>query len=156
MDWTKTIDPRPDYYKYLPSYAKDSLLQKQLVDWFTYHPESLQINFDRLQTINQSNATHQSFYIINAQIAQVNLQRMSMRWQYQFPLDWSGQIGLHVANDDIRNYNKIENLLGGAYFLNYNSWVDDNGSTENYQNEIRQPDQKIKEGQTWGSHFSFA
>ena len=153
LDWTKTIDPRPDYYKYLPSYAKDSMLQNQLANWFTSNPQALQINFDRLQTINQSNASHQSFYIINAQIAQVHLQRFSMRWQYQFPLDWSGQIGLHLAKDVIRNYNKIENLLGGDYFLNYNSWVDDNGSVDHFQNEIRQPDQKIKTGQIWGSDF---
>jgi hypothetical protein len=50
-----------------------------------------------------------------------------MRLQYQFPLEWSGQIGLHAAKDVIRNYNVIENLLGGNYFLNYNGWVDDNG-----------------------------
>ena len=154
MDWAKTLDPRPDYYKYLPSYAKDSMLQIQLKNWFTSNPQALQINFDQLQNINQSSATHQSFYIINAQIAKVNLQRLSLRWQYQFPMDWSGQMGLHVAKDVIRNYNRIEDLLGGAYFLNYNSWVDDNGSANNFQNEIRQPNQKIKAGQVWGSDFS--
>lgn len=154
IDWTKSSDPRPDYYKYLPSYSKDSLLKKQLEDWFTTNPQALQINFDHLENINQSNASHQSFYIINTQVAKVQLLRMSMRWHYQFPLDWSGQIGLHVSKDVIRNYNRIENLLGGNYFLNYNGWVDDNGSVDNFQNEIRQPDQKIKAGQVWGSDFA--
>ncbi|MGI9138077.1 MAG: hypothetical protein ACR2IM_03465, partial [Sediminibacterium sp.] len=154
MDWTKTLDPRPDYYKYLPSYNKDSLLQKQLLDWFSANPQALQINFDRLESINQSNSSRQSFYIINAQIAKVQLLRLSMRWQYEFGFDWSGQLGVHIAKDEIRNFNRIENLLGGNYFLNYNGWVDDNGSVDNFQNEIRQPDQKITTGQDWGSDFA--
>ncbi len=154
IDWTKTLDPRPDYYKYLPSYSKDSLLQIQLMDWFSANPQALQMNFDRLETINQSNPSHQSFYMINTQIAKVHLLRLSMIWQYQFGLDWSWQFGLHVAKDKIRNFNRIEHLLGGDYFLNYNGWVDDNGSANNFQNEIRQPDQKIKAGQVWGSDFA--
>ena len=154
MDWTKTLDPRPDYYKYLPSYSKDSSLRKKLLNWFASNPQALQIDFDHLEKINQSNATHQSFYIINTKVAKVQLLRLSMRLQYQFPLEWSGQIGLHAAKDVIRNYNVIENLLGGNYFLNYNGWVDDNGSTSNFQNEIRRPDQKIKAGQTWGGDYA--
>ena len=154
MDWANTLDPRPDYYKYLPSYSKDSLLRKQLVDWFTSNPQALQIDFDHLEKINQSNATHQSFYIVNTKVARVQLLRLSMRLQYQFPLEWSGQIGLHAAKDVIRNSNVIENLLGGNYFLNYNGWVDDNGSATNFQNEIRLPDQKIKVGQTWGGDYA--
>ena len=154
MDWTNTLDPRPDYYKYLPSYSKDSLLRKQLVDWFTSNPQALQIDFDHLEKINQSNGTHQSFYIVNTKVARVQLLRLSMRLQYQFPLEWSGQIGLHAAKDVIRNSNVIENLLGGNYFLNYNGWVDDNGSATNFQNEIRLPDQKIKVGQTWGGDYA--
>jgi hypothetical protein len=107
-----------------------------------------------LEKINQSNATQQSFYIINAKVAKVQLLRLSMRLQYQFPLEWSGQIGLHAAKDVIRNYNFIENLLGGNYFLNYNGWVDDNGSKSNFQNEIRRPDQKISAGQIWGGDYA--
>ena len=155
MDWTKTVDPRPDYYKYLPSFSKDSLLRKKLLDWFTSNPQALQIDFDHLEMINQSNATHQSFYIINTKVAKLQLMRLSLRLQYQFPLEWSGQIGFHAAKDVIRNYNVIENLLGGNYFLNYNGWVDDNGSPTNFQNEIRQPDQKIKVGQSWGGDYAF-
>lgn len=78
-------------------------------------------------------------------MAKVQLLRLSMRLQYQFPFEWTGQIGLHAAKDVIRNYNVIENLLGGNYFLNYNGWVDDNGSTSNFQNEIRRPNQKYKQ-----------
>ena len=113
------------------------IIRKKLLNWFASNPQALQIDFDRLEKINQSNATHQSFYIINTKVAKVQLLRLSMRLQYQFPLEWSGQIGLHGANDVIRNYNVIENLLGGNYFLNYNGWVDDNGSTSNFQNEIK-------------------
>ena len=153
MDWTKTIDPRPDYYKFLPSYSKDSILKQQLTQWFQENPQALQVNFDHLASINQSNALHRSFYIINTQVAQVSLLKMAIKYQYQFPNEWWGQIGFHLSKDMMRYYNVLDNLLGGAFFYNYNGWVDDNGSVDNFQNEIRKPDQKIVEGEKWGSDY---
>lgn len=153
LDWTKTIDPRPDYYKYLPSFSKDDLVKKQLISWFQDHPQALQINFDKLVAINQANATRRSFYIINNKLTEVNLLKSSFLFHVKLNENWNSDMGFSIANDQLSHTNQIDNLLGGAYFLNYNGWVDDNGLANNFQNDLINPDQKISVGQKWGSNY---
>lgn len=154
LDWTKTIDPRPDYYKYLPSYSKDLRTQTQLTDWYESNPQTLQINFDHLSSINQANSNKRSFYIINTQVNNISLLKYAITYQVELNENWNAQMGWHISRDVIRYYNKLNDLLGGAYFLNYNGWVDDNGVVDNFQNEIRVPDKKIGVGERWGSDFT--
>ncbi len=154
LDWTNAFDPRPDYYRYLPSYAKDASLRQQLVSYFDQHPSALQVNFDALEKVNQANEQRRSFYIINAQVAELLLLRASTRFQYFINEYWKADIGVELARDRIHYFNKIENLLGGAFFYNYNGWVNDDGIANNFQNDIVNPDKKIKEGENWGANYS--
>ena len=153
LDWTKTIDPRPDYYKYLPSYSKDLQIKSQLSDWYESNPQALQIDFDHLSSINQASTSNRSFYIINTQVSNVTLVKNALTYQVDLNENWNAQVGIHFSRDKIRYYNKLNDLLGGSYFLNYNGWVDDNGAVNNFQNDISMPDRKIIVGEKWGSDY---
>jgi len=48
----------------------------------------------------------------------------------------------------------LAHLLGAKYYLNYNSWVDDDGLSTAFQNDLQNPDRKIKEGESWGANYS--
>lgn len=154
LDWTNSFDPRPDYYRYLPSYAKDANIRQQLVNYFNQHPAALQLNFDAFEKVNQANELQRSFYIINAQVADLFLLRASTRFQYFINEYWKGDAGVELARDRIHYFNRIENLLGGDFFYNYNGWVNDDGIANNFQNDIVNPDKKIKEGEQWGANYS--
>jgi hypothetical protein len=154
LDWTNSFDPRPDYYRYLPSYAKDDNIRLQLLNYFNTHPLALQVNFDALEKVNQANEQQRSFYIINAQVAELFLVRASTRFQYFLNEFWKGDVGIELARDRIHYLNRIENLLGGAFFYNYNGWVNDDGVANSFQNDIVHPDQKIIAGEQWGAHYS--
>ena len=73
LDWSKSADPRPDYYKYLPSYAIDDQLKKKLLNWYAIHPEYFQIQFDQLKAKNLATANGAAKYIINEQVQQLQL-----------------------------------------------------------------------------------
>lgn len=154
LDWTNSFDPRPDYYRYLPSYAKNASLRQQLVNYFDEHPAALQVNFDELEKVNQANDHQRSFYILNAQVIEMLLLRASTRFQYFINDYWKGDIGVELARDRIHYFNRLENLLGGQFFYNYNGWVNDDGIANNFQNDILHPDQKIKAGEPWGANYS--
>ena len=153
LDWTSTADPRPDYYRYLPSYSKDSNLRSQLTSWFKANPQALQINFDQITKINIASVSKRSFYIINQNIAKVLLARASLLLKFQLNNYWSGDAGVHFARDQIHYYNLIENLLGGQYYYNYNGWVNDDGVANNFQNDLLYPDRKVKLGEKWGADY---
>ena len=153
LDWTSTADPRPDYYRYLPSYRKDSSTQSQLTKWFESNPQALQINFDRIKKINTASVSKRSFYIINKNRANIILARAAALYKLEINNYWSTNVGIQIAKDKIHHSNVIDNLLGGQFYYNYNGWVIDDGLINSFQNNIQSPDQKIKEGEKWGPNF---
>ena len=153
LDWTSTADPRPDYYRYLPSYSKDSNTRSQLNKWFESNPQALQINFDKIQKINAASVSKRSFYIINKNSANIISSRASALYKFQLNNAWGMNAGIQIAKDNIHYFNVLDNLLGGQFFYNYNGWVIDDGIVNSFQNNIERPDQKIKVGERWGPDF---
>ncbi|MCX6211527.1 MAG: hypothetical protein NT104_03070 [Bacteroidetes bacterium] len=153
LDWTSSADPRPDYYRYLPSYSKDSSMRIQLNKWFEANPQALQIDFDRIQKINKASISKRSFYIINKNISNIISARASAIYKFQLNNYWSTNAGMQIAKDKINYFNVVDHLLGGHFFYNYNGWVIDDGLVNSFQNNIQSPDQKIKEGERWGPNF---
>ena len=153
LDWTKTRDPRPDYYKYLPSYSKDTALQNIWIHWLRMNPSKLQIDFDQIEQINKSSPTGRSFYIVNNAIVQNSLFRAALNYQFLLNRHWSWDIHLTASMDNTHYYNQLKSLLGGKYYLNYNSWVNDDGITNTFDYNSDNPNQKIAEGDLWGPNY---
>src|SRR5690606_33962243 len=60
LDWYNGSDPRPDYYRYLPSYYKISYLAnpdavEDITAQLNNTPEKLQVNWDRLYEVHYMN-----------------------------------------------------------------------------------------------------
>src|SRR5690606_19477831 len=52
MDWLNAQDPRPDYYRRLPSYFRDPEVADEVRDVLLSDPANLQIQWDKLYDIN--------------------------------------------------------------------------------------------------------
>lgn len=153
LEWTSAKDPRPDYYKYLPSYYKDSSIQNRLSIELRENPRLLQIDFDEMEKINQSNKDGRSYYIISRQNMSIQIVKQATQFQYY----WSDRLQITLQSNSsftkIHNEHIVEDLLGGKYYLNYNSWVNDEG-VDVFQFDINQPDRKIISGGNWGARYS--
>ena len=154
LEWTNTADPRPDYYKYLPSYISDTTLSGQLRDWYLQHPQNLQINFDQLEHINKAAAAKRSFYIVNQENSALLMMHGSMQLTHTNKQNVSIQMGVQYALEQIHFYNTIKDLLGGNFFYNYNSWMNDDSLAVSFQNDINQPNKKIAQGEKWGADYT--
>lgn len=152
LDWTSAKDPRPDYYKYLPSFYKDSLLNERLKQFYQEHPALLQINFDEMRRVNQSNLGQRSYYIISKENSAIQIVQQALHYYF----DWTNsmQFSIHASSiiEQIEKSKTIVDLLGGSYFLNHNTWVSDDEASV-FQFDMNQPDQKIKEAGRWGAHY---
>ena len=153
LTWTNSADPRPDYYKYLPSYTTDVNLKKQLSDWFYQHPEDLQIKFDQLENINKASKDGRSFYVVNQENNAMRMWHGSLLFSKVLPQKISIQTGMQYAFDQIHFYNTLKDLLGGAYYYNYNNWMNDDSLALSFQQDIQYPDKKIKQGERWGADY---
>jgi hypothetical protein len=154
LEWTHTADPRPDYYKYMPSYAGDSALRTRLKDWYIQHPQALQIQFDQLERINKASAEKRSYYIVNQQNIQMLMLHGSLLYMHLIKKNLTVQSGFQYAWDQMHYYNTIKDLLGGNYYYNYNTWMNDDDLALSFQNDINQPNKKIKQGEKWGADYS--
>lgn len=154
LTWTNSADPRPDYYKYLPSYITDLTLQKQLSDWFYQHPEDLQIKFDQLENINKASKDKRSFYIVNQENTAFSMWHGTVFFSSVLQQKARIQAGMQYSFDQMHFYNTLKDLLGGAYFYNYNNWMNDDSLALSFQQDIHDPNKKIKQGEKWGADYS--
>ena len=153
LDWSKAADPRPDYYKYLPSYAIDDQLKNKLLNWYAIHPEFMQIQFDQLMASNLANTNGASKYIINEHLQQLQLLRLSILANFAISPTSKWNSGLAINADRIGYSNQVADLLGGKFYYNYNTWVNDDGLATAFQNDLLFPDRKIKQGESWGANY---
>ncbi|MEN9696761.1 MAG: hypothetical protein RLZ56_182 [Bacteroidota bacterium] len=154
LEWNHTADPRPDYYRYLPSYLPDSTLRNTLTDWFFQHPSALQISFDALEKINRASPNHSAYYMVNQAWNQFVSWQGAIRYTQNLKQYWNFILGANYGLDRVRNYNQIKNLLGGSFYNNYNYWTNDDGSVSSFQNDITHPDRKITVGEKWGPDYA--
>jgi len=154
LEWTQTADPRPDYYRYLPSYLSDASIKINLISWYASHPESLQINFDKIEQINKSSIDRQSYYIVNQQNSDLFLWNGSFLYTKYYGKDFNLSWGANYLYHHIFYSNKVKDLLGGSYYFNYNNWINDDGLNASFQNNILHPDRKINTSEIWGPNYT--
>lgn len=154
LEWTQTADPRPDYYRYLPSYFAEGSLKNDLKNWYLIHPESLQINFDKIDQINKASKDQRSYYIVNQQNSDLFLWNGSFLSTKYYGNELNVSWGANYLYHQIGYSNEVKDLLGGNYFLNYNNWVNDDGLNTSFQNDIQHPDRKITHNEIWGPNYT--
>ena len=54
LDWYDTRDPRPDYYRKLPSFVQDLDAQQRVTDWFQADEANRQLDWDYFFDINRN------------------------------------------------------------------------------------------------------
>ena len=154
LEWTKSADPRPDYYRYLPSYIKDSAMRLNLTQWDIQHPENLQIQFDKLEQINKGTADKRAFYVVSQQNEKLLMVHGAFIFSNRSNHTLGYQMGANYSFDQIHYFNTIKDLLGGNYYFNYNSWINDDGVELSFQNDIEHPNRKVKQGAQWGADYA--
>ncbi len=171
FDWYNAQDPRPDYYRYLPSYF-DGDTEKQeyaregwLSDW-----NIRQVNWDKLYDANYNSYykdnyktaylpgvtdnMRRSVYIIedrhidqrdfNAKLQMVTLSGNHLKFA----------AGLEYRNNHTEYYKKVKDLLGGDTWLNINQFAErDFGSGIEVQNDLDNPNRLVKEGEKYGYDY---
>lgn len=140
LDWYDAQDPRPDYYRNLPSYFYDSntdLNRNNDMKWgwanevWTHssdYPELTHINWDRLYNVNRiqfdENGLRRSKYVQEERHVDQNDLNFVVNFKYR-PSDLitlTGGINARINRTEY--YKKLADLLGGDYFLNIDNFAE--------------------------------
>lgn len=155
LDWYNASDPRPDYYRYLPSFYKDSLMSSAIVNQLLTNPLQLQIDWDKMYWVNQhSSIDKRAKYLLEDRVEKSKKLTLNTRYAIQFSpklhLTFQGQYKL----EQYEYFKRVNDLLGAAYSINYNQFAAENlpGSTA-IQNDLKTPDKKLLVGDLFGYHY---
>ncbi len=172
LDWYNSADPRPDYYRYLPSYYSktDPLQAAQMEQAMREDVNLRQINWNDLylankssyETINNVNGVPgktvsglRSHYIVEERV--INTQRFNYNSVLNTRVNDHIDLTFGASYQWQRNryYKKVNDLLGGDYYLNLNQFAErdfPSNSTAN-QNDLLVPNRVLRVGDKFGYFY---
>lgn len=172
IDWYNAPDPRPDYYRYLPSYySTDVSLQQQVADNLKNNEAARQINWQNLYNINRENTAtiynangiegntvtgNRSYYIQGERVT--NSKRIIfnsvLNTRLSNHVDFTAGESYQSTNNNY--FQRIKDLLGGSFWLDVNQFAQRDFPTNNnaYQNNLNQPNRIVKTGDKYGYNYN--
>ena len=173
LDWYDAPDPRPDYYRNLPSYFfMDNTDYNRLnyskymwakEQWEQDIPSITHINWDRLYAVNAMNSTadgNRSKYVIEERRTdQQDLNfAANAKWSPMNYFTLAG--GLSYKWNRTEYYKILDDLLGGDYYVNIDQFAERDyaSSVTMYQNDLdyylkNGKAQTVKQGDKYGYDY---
>ena len=138
LDWYDAMDPRPDYYRNLPSYSyfededynrsNDEKAAWATEMWNRNYPKTYanyqHLNWDRLYNVNYNNKDGRSKYALEERHVDQNDLNFagSFKWRLTDFMKVNG--GLSLKWNRTENYKSVNDLLGGRYYLNVDQFAE--------------------------------
>ncbi len=164
LNWYKAADPRPDYYRYLPSYYGVGTEAFDLY-YDRWHNESeyTQIRWDNLYQTNylngleadQSGVEKGSTYILENRHSNQSSFTLASVLNKHFSNQLTMQTGAS-ANYTVSSYYKtIKDLLGGRYWLDVDNFSERDfpETPDMAQNDLDNPNRKVVDGDRFGYDY---
>jgi len=172
LDWYNAPDPRPDYYRRLPSYYKDNPEMAAQIDYLlrTYEDQR-QIKWDDLYEANFSaNETvynvdgipgntvtgKRSAYIVEERVASSNKFHFNTNYSTSLAENIQFSAGLSYMKQKTDNFKRVGDLLGGEFYVDVNQYAeqDFSGNEMALQNDLNHPNRILHEGDKFGYNYT--
>ena len=171
LNWYNANDPKPDYYRNLPSNFLDddgnpTEQSEYVANLWRTDDSYRQINWDRLYTVNAmnnyenglpQNANNQkgSSYILEDRHSN-NLQfQLNSVVNHRVNEKISLQAGVNFSYTKASYYKTVRDLMGGQYWLDVDPFSDREITIapNMLQNDLDNPNRKVGEGDTFGYDY---
>lgn len=170
LDWYLAADPRPDYYRKLPSYQETEEGKLAVTNYLTSSEANRQLDWDgmylanklRIRTINDvdgipgNNVTgRSSAYIVEEQRFDVNKMAFNSILNTQFGEKIAFTAGIQLLRESNHNFKVVDDLLGGDFYQDFDDFAlrDFPGNLTALQNDINRPNRIVKEGDIFGFDY---
>jgi hypothetical protein len=158
LNWYDAPDPRPDYYRYLPSYQTLQGSKDFIADEWRNDVNKRQIDWDKLYNVNytQNRSGLQAKYIVEDRRNDVNDFSFSSILNYKISNPVKLTAGIVARNSKSQNYTMIDDLLGGEYWLDIDQFSerDFNSNDDAIQNDLNNPNRIVKEGDIYKYNYN--
>ncbi|MCW3086626.1 MAG: TonB-dependent receptor, partial [Sediminibacterium sp.] len=158
LDWYHASDPRPDYYRYLPSYQADTLLRRDVTDASQKTISLQQINWDHLYSVNKGSHTAtglRSHYILEARVNDTRRLMLNSVFTALLKTNAFVTAGISFTAQRSHYFKRIDDLLGGDYYVDINAFAgkDFPNDPSVIQNDLNRPNRILHKGDTYGYDY---
>ena len=177
LDWYNAADPRPDYYRYLPSYTStwasttDQAQGQQLYDMMKNDINLRQINWQRLYDVNRDSyesimnadgipgntvSGRRSHYIIEERIIYTTRFNANSVLNTKFGDHVDFTAGASYQTENNHFYKTVNDLLGGDFYVNVNQFAERDFPVDNVSNQydLDHPNRILKVGDKFGYDYN--
>lgn len=169
LDWYNVSDPRPEYYRNIPSYLQNEELRNEWIERIKQDPSELQIDWNRMYDVNRNNIEtiknvngiegnnvtgKRSRYIVEDRITKVN--RVNLNSVVNATLTENLSFAGGVSYQFLKNrlYKEVNDLLGGDFYVNLNQFAErDYPGSDANQNDLNNPNEILKVGDKFGYDY---
>jgi hypothetical protein len=169
LNWYDVEDPRPDYYRKLPSYYSDANLMQSIADSWD-DPSVSQVNWDQFYFANRKNiysvidangiagniiTGNRSKYIVEDRRNDISQFQLNTRVNYNINNSINITGGLLLNKFRGHDFNVIDDLLGGDYWLDIDQFAERDFPNDplSPQNDLNIMNHVVREGDTFGSDY---
>ena len=169
-------DPRPDYYKNLPSsifnvydpeYTSESWLSSNpqakeqwtsLYDFWTASKANRQINWDRMYLVNHQSvlAGGEALYYLERRHNDQRVWALSSTWTHSMGRGQKLLAGIYLNHTQGLHYKTMDDLLGGYVFTDVDKYaINDYGRDAiQAQSDLRHPNRQVRQGDRFGYDYN--
>lgn len=170
LDWNNAPDPRPDYYRYLPSYIEDSTLMAVAEKEIRENEYMRQIQWDQLyeanansfETIDSVNGIagnsvsgKRARYIVENRVQDTKRFNIATTYNNSVTDNIAVSAGFNYQMQLTENYKAVEDLLGADFYVDVNQFAERDfpDSFSVAQNDLNRPNRVLKEGDKFGYDY---
>ena len=170
LNWYNAPDPRPDYYRYLPSYITNEEEAAIVADSFASNPEYSQINWAELYEANRNSyetihdvdgisgndiSGKRAQYIVEErrydQVYGILTSNLTKQLNENLKLTGGLQYQYFVG----KNFKVVNDLLGADFWVDIDKYAErDLGDPDSAQSDLNHPNRIVKEGDIFGYNYN--
>ena len=155
LGWYDAMTPRPDNYRYLPSYYYSEPIASAVEDaWRRGDEEYTQVNWTELYNQNRISSSG-AVYALEGRVERVADAELSLGFHSDLNQSLRLDYGLRVRYDNSRNFKRVKDLLGALYLQDLDYFLlDDDTYSSALQNNLLTPNRKVGVGDRFSYDYS--
>jgi hypothetical protein len=157
LNWYNSADPRPDYYRYLPSWSEDPEVALAIRENWLNDPSVSQVNWNALYQANYLAEMEgkQSRYIIEDRRNDMTNLNLSTVINHKVNANITINRGVELSNYTVNYFKTIDDLLGGTYWVDIDQFAERDfpGGESIRQNDLDNPNRVVREGDKFGYDY---
>jgi hypothetical protein len=172
LDWYNAPDPRPDFYRKLPSYYSEfPEISAQIEALLRASEELRQIQWDDLYQANYNSfetvqdvdgiagntvSGRRSRYIIEERVTDSKKLHISSYYNTSITDNFQFTAGAAYMKQTTDYFKRVKDLLGGDFYVDINQYAEqDFADSLNFiQNDVNRPNRILKEGDKFGYDYT--